>query len=226
MLQYVYSLWKHMLFKQNLFKGNDFCRDASRNCVCNLCKPLHNYSVHIAPNKANFILLHYIHQIGEMWLHFLVGFITVEDLISNICCKSDFLFRPLSQQGHAIRGDITMGSGHHLQCQQPLLSLPDPWRDTRGSGQLQWLNVSILTFGSPLDFTDYIYISFIYVTVIIRSISRLFIDAKKILLYSQHDKSFEGFKGLVRALRKLQRNTEGTSKKCVKSLIMWNIIIF
>uniref|UniRef100_A0A671L8S5 ATP-binding cassette sub-family A member 1-like n=1 Tax=Sinocyclocheilus anshuiensis TaxID=1608454 RepID=A0A671L8S5_9TELE len=27
-------------------------------------------------------------------------------------------------------------------------------------------------------------------------ISRLFIDAKKILLYSQHDKSFEGFKGL------------------------------
>uniref|UniRef100_A0A673I3E0 P-type phospholipid transporter n=1 Tax=Sinocyclocheilus rhinocerous TaxID=307959 RepID=A0A673I3E0_9TELE len=42
-------------------------------------------------------------------------------------------------------------------------------------------------------------------------ISRLFIDAKKILLYSQHDKSFEGFKGLVRALRNLQRNTEGTS---------------
>ncbi|TRY77727.1 hypothetical protein DNTS_029106 [Danionella cerebrum] len=39
-------------------------------------------------------------------------------------------------------------------------------------------------------------------------ISRLFIDAKKILLYSQQDKSFEGFKGLVRALRKLQRNNE------------------
>uniref|UniRef100_A0A667ZMZ8 ATP-binding cassette, sub-family A (ABC1), member 1A n=1 Tax=Myripristis murdjan TaxID=586833 RepID=A0A667ZMZ8_9TELE len=38
-------------------------------------------------------------------------------------------------------------------------------------------------------------------------ISRLFIDAKKILLYSQNDKSFEGYKGLVRALRKLQRNT-------------------
>lgn len=45
----------------------------------------------------------------------------------------------------------------------------------------------------------------------IYSISRLFTDAKKILLYSQQDKSFEGFKGLVRALRKLQRNTEGTS---------------
>lgn len=43
------------------------------------------------------------------------------------------------------------------------------------------------------------------------SISRLFTDAKKILLYSQQDKSFAGFKGLVRALRKLQRNTEGTS---------------
>ncbi|XP_059408851.1 phospholipid-transporting ATPase ABCA1a isoform X1 [Carassius carassius] len=44
-------------------------------------------------------------------------------------------------------------------------------------------------------------------------ISRLFIDAKKILLYSQHDKSFEGFKVLVRALRKLQRNTEGFKLK-------------
>uniref|UniRef100_A0A8C8MK64 P-type phospholipid transporter n=1 Tax=Oncorhynchus tshawytscha TaxID=74940 RepID=A0A8C8MK64_ONCTS len=38
-------------------------------------------------------------------------------------------------------------------------------------------------------------------------ISRLFIDAKKILLYSQNDKSFEGYKVLVRALRKLQGNT-------------------
>ncbi|XP_042560484.1 phospholipid-transporting ATPase ABCA1a isoform X2 [Clupea harengus] len=44
-------------------------------------------------------------------------------------------------------------------------------------------------------------------------ISRLFIDAKKILLYSQNDKSFEGFKGLVRALRKLQRNTAGFKLK-------------
>ena len=40
-------------------------------------------------------------------------------------------------------------------------------------------------------------------------ISRLFIDAKKILLYSQNDKSFEGYKVLVRALRKLQGNTAG-----------------
>lgn len=40
-------------------------------------------------------------------------------------------------------------------------------------------------------------------------ISRLFIDAKKILLYSQNDKSFEGYKVLVRALRKLQSNTAG-----------------
>lgn len=50
----------------------------------------------------------------------------------------------------------------------------------------------------------------------IYSISRLFTDAKKILLYSQHDKSFEGFKGLVRALRKLQSKTEGTS--------MWSLL--
>uniref|UniRef100_UPI0037E77274 phospholipid-transporting ATPase ABCA1-like isoform X1 n=1 Tax=Semicossyphus pulcher TaxID=241346 RepID=UPI0037E77274 len=38
-------------------------------------------------------------------------------------------------------------------------------------------------------------------------ISRLFVDAKKILLYSQNDKSYEGYKGLLRALRKLQKNT-------------------
>lgn len=47
------------------------------------------------------------------------------------------------------------------------------------------------------------------------SISRLFTDAKKILLYSQQDKSFAGFKGLVRALSKLQRNTEGMSRYSV-----------
>uniref|UniRef100_A0A7N8X0V7 P-type phospholipid transporter n=1 Tax=Mastacembelus armatus TaxID=205130 RepID=A0A7N8X0V7_9TELE len=38
-------------------------------------------------------------------------------------------------------------------------------------------------------------------------ISRLFIDAKKILLYTQNDKSHDGYKGLLRALRKLQQNT-------------------
>uniref|UniRef100_A0A4W6D104 ATP-binding cassette, sub-family A (ABC1), member 1A n=1 Tax=Lates calcarifer TaxID=8187 RepID=A0A4W6D104_LATCA len=37
-------------------------------------------------------------------------------------------------------------------------------------------------------------------------ISRLFIDAKKILLYTQNDKSYEGYKGLLRALRKMQKN--------------------
>uniref|UniRef100_A0A8C7FF37 P-type phospholipid transporter n=1 Tax=Oncorhynchus kisutch TaxID=8019 RepID=A0A8C7FF37_ONCKI len=44
-------------------------------------------------------------------------------------------------------------------------------------------------------------------------ISRLFIDAKKILLYSQNDKSFEGYKVLVRALGKLQSNTAGFKLK-------------
>uniref|UniRef100_A0A3Q2DBH9 ATP-binding cassette, sub-family A (ABC1), member 1A n=1 Tax=Cyprinodon variegatus TaxID=28743 RepID=A0A3Q2DBH9_CYPVA len=37
-------------------------------------------------------------------------------------------------------------------------------------------------------------------------ISRLFNDAKKILLYTQNDKSYEGYKGMLRALRKLQKN--------------------
>ncbi|XP_035274689.1 retinal-specific phospholipid-transporting ATPase ABCA4a [Anguilla anguilla] len=42
-------------------------------------------------------------------------------------------------------------------------------------------------------------------------ISRLFIDVKKILLYSQNDRSLEGFKGLVRALRNMQKHTAGTA---------------
>lgn len=58
-------------------------------------------------------------------------------------------------------------------------------------------------------------------------ISRLFDDAKKMLLYSQSDKSYEGYKGLVRALRKLQSNTAGTSdnltapKHHVSCVLQW-----
>ncbi|GAA6068097.1 phospholipid-transporting ATPase ABCA1a [Tachysurus ichikawai] len=43
-------------------------------------------------------------------------------------------------------------------------------------------------------------------------ISRLLTDTKKILLYSQHDKSLEGYKGLVRSLRNLQSNAAGRSQ--------------
>ncbi|XP_067103215.1 phospholipid-transporting ATPase ABCA1b [Osmerus mordax] len=44
-------------------------------------------------------------------------------------------------------------------------------------------------------------------------ISRLFSDAKKILLYSQNDRSLEGFKDLAQALRVLQANTSGFKLK-------------
>ncbi|XP_061147735.1 phospholipid-transporting ATPase ABCA1b [Syngnathus typhle] len=44
-------------------------------------------------------------------------------------------------------------------------------------------------------------------------ISRLFSDAKKILLYSQNDKNLEGFKELARALRKLQSSRTGFKLK-------------
>ncbi|KAJ8339825.1 hypothetical protein SKAU_G00344580 [Synaphobranchus kaupii] len=44
-------------------------------------------------------------------------------------------------------------------------------------------------------------------------ISRLFTDAKKILLYSQNDRSLDGFKGLVRALRNMQKHTAGFKLK-------------
>uniref|UniRef100_W5LAQ7 P-type phospholipid transporter n=1 Tax=Astyanax mexicanus TaxID=7994 RepID=W5LAQ7_ASTMX len=40
-------------------------------------------------------------------------------------------------------------------------------------------------------------------------ISRLFSDAKKILLYSQNDKSLDGFKELIHAVKALQNNTSG-----------------
>ncbi|XP_056441789.1 phospholipid-transporting ATPase ABCA1-like [Gadus chalcogrammus] len=44
-------------------------------------------------------------------------------------------------------------------------------------------------------------------------ISRLFVDAKKILLFTQNDRSMEGYKGLVRALAKLQKKTAGFKLK-------------
>ena len=50
--------------------------------------------------------------------------------------------------------------------------------------------------------------------VCVCSISRLFSDAKKILLYSQNDRSLEGFKDLTQALRVLQANTSGENPGC------------
>ncbi|XP_022527822.2 phospholipid-transporting ATPase ABCA1b isoform X2 [Astyanax mexicanus] len=44
-------------------------------------------------------------------------------------------------------------------------------------------------------------------------ISRLFSDAKKILLYSQNDKSLDGFKELIHAVKALQNNTSGFKLK-------------
>ncbi|KAF4105040.1 phospholipid-transporting ATPase ABCA1b [Onychostoma macrolepis] len=44
-------------------------------------------------------------------------------------------------------------------------------------------------------------------------ISRLFSDAKKILLYSQNDKSLDGFKELISAVKVMQNNTAGFKLK-------------
>lgn len=46
----------------------------------------------------------------------------------------------------------------------------------------------------------------------IHRISRLFSDAKKILLYSQNDRSLDGFKELINAVKAMQNNTSGESK--------------
>uniref|UniRef100_A0A3B3TJM4 ATP-binding cassette, sub-family A (ABC1), member 1B n=2 Tax=Poecilia latipinna TaxID=48699 RepID=A0A3B3TJM4_9TELE len=43
-------------------------------------------------------------------------------------------------------------------------------------------------------------------------ISRLFSDAKKILLYSQNDRNLEGFKELARALEVLQSSRSGSNR--------------
>lgn len=51
-------------------------------------------------------------------------------------------------------------------------------------------------------------------------ISRLFSDAKKILLYSQNNKSLDGFKELIDAVKAMQ-NTSGELKVGVlKKLLM------
>lgn len=52
-------------------------------------------------------------------------------------------------------------------------------------------------------------------------ISRLFLDTKKILLYSQNDKSLDGFKELINAVKTTQNNTLGELKVGVfKKLLM------
>lgn len=53
-------------------------------------------------------------------------------------------------------------------------------------------------------------------------ISRLFIDAKKILLYTQNDRSYEGYKGLLRALRKLQKNT---ARKNISLICLFCVVL-
>ncbi|XP_041120241.1 phospholipid-transporting ATPase ABCA1-like [Polyodon spathula] len=44
-------------------------------------------------------------------------------------------------------------------------------------------------------------------------ISRLFSDAKKILLYSQNDKTLDGFRSLIKALKRLQNTSSGFTLK-------------
>lgn len=46
----------------------------------------------------------------------------------------------------------------------------------------------------------------VFPLAVVTRISRLFNDAKKILLYTQNDKSYEGYRGMLGALRKLQKN--------------------
>lgn len=49
-------------------------------------------------------------------------------------------------------------------------------------------------------------------SVLFSRISRLFSDAKKILLYSQNDRNLEGFKELARALEVLQSSRSGRDR--------------
>lgn len=61
-------------------------------------------------------------------------------------------------------------------------------------------------------------------------ISRLFSDAKKILLYSQNDKSLDGFKELINAVKTIQNNTSGelkvgVLKKTLKVCLNYTIIL-
>uniref|UniRef100_A0A9J8BS26 P-type phospholipid transporter n=1 Tax=Cyprinus carpio carpio TaxID=630221 RepID=A0A9J8BS26_CYPCA len=53
-------------------------------------------------------------------------------------------------------------------------------------------------------------------------ISRLFSDAKKILLYSQNDKSLDGFKELISALKVMQNNTAGEYSRILASMRSWS----
>lgn len=55
-------------------------------------------------------------------------------------------------------------------------------------------------------------------------ISRLFSDAKKILLYSRNDKNLEGFKELSRALHVLQSSRSGRNAELRASWSCWTCL--
>lgn len=64
-------------------------------------------------------------------------------------CNESFLwkdnaspFRSLPQQSSPVCRHSSMASGHHLQHQQSMLSLPNSRGDAGWSGKFQWLNVS------------------------------------------------------------------------------------
>lgn len=58
-------------------------------------------------------------------------------------------------------------------------------------------------------------------SVFLFRISRLFSDAKKILLYSQNDKNLDGFKELAQALQALQTSQSGRKQKPFQSSCLW-----
>lgn len=137
--------------------------------------------------------------------------------------------RSLPQQGHALSWDAALAAGHPLQRQQPLLPEPHSWGGPRGRGQLQRLHVSknqtrrlVLELQEPPvgSLEEAPGSSMVPSTrpepspSSLLRISRLFSDAKKILLYSQNDKNLDGFKELSQALQLLQKSRSGRSRCC------------
>lgn len=67
-------------------------------------------------------------------------------MYSTLC----FCSRSLSKQSYAFSRNLAMDTGDHLQCQQPLFSLPNSWGISWCCWKLQCLYVSLTVFPSSL----------------------------------------------------------------------------
>lgn len=139
------------------------------------------------------------------------------------CCWSFLHFRSFSQQGPSFGRHAGMGSGHHLQRQQPLFSSPHGRRNARTSEQLRQLHVRRLSVSQTtyLDFSFLWPWSLMEVCSLVLRLSRLLVDVRAVLTISGNRTVLSGLQDLSQAIQTLgERPDAWPSMMLIKCLIV------